>query len=139
MQKKCFKCEKVKPIEGFYKHSKMLDGHLNKCKECAKVDVKIHRRDNDHVREHDRERAKTIKRKEHITENTRVWRKLYPEKYKAHAIVSNAVRSGKLIKRPCEKCGALKVHAHHKDYSKPLEVNWYCARCHSKEHNPEDY
>lgn len=39
-KKKCFKCGKVKDIELFYKHSKMKDGHLNKCIECSKKDCK---------------------------------------------------------------------------------------------------
>lgn len=37
--KKCFKCETEKPLNEYYKHKKMLDGHLNKCKACTKNDV----------------------------------------------------------------------------------------------------
>tara|TARA_R110000782_G_scaffold238781_1_gene325158 strand:+ start:110 stop:655 length:546 start_codon:yes stop_codon:yes gene_type:complete len=37
-RKVCFKCLVERPIEEFYKHKRMGDGHLNKCKDCTKKD-----------------------------------------------------------------------------------------------------
>lgn len=43
-----------------------------------------------------------------------------------------AVRIGLLERRAtCEQCGATgRIQAHHYDYSRPLEVEWLCQRCH---------
>ena len=34
--KECYECKSRKPLEAFYKHTEMSDGHLNICKECTK-------------------------------------------------------------------------------------------------------
>ena len=59
----------------------------------------------------------------------------YPEKHRARESVKRAKKSGKLIPEPCLVCGNKKVHAHHEDYSKPLDVKWLCAGCHHNEHH----
>lgn len=38
--KTCFKCGESKELDHYYKHPQMLDGHLNKCKDCTKRDAK---------------------------------------------------------------------------------------------------
>jgi hypothetical protein len=41
--KVCFKCKVEQPIECFYRHPRMTDGHLGKCKACTKNDVHTNR------------------------------------------------------------------------------------------------
>jgi hypothetical protein len=61
-------------------------------------------------------------------------RLLFPLKERAHWIVSNAIKSGKLKRKPCLICGNEKTHAHHKDYSKPLRITWLCPLHHHQQH-----
>lgn len=150
--KKCFKCKKIKPISDFYKHNKMKDGHLNKCKECSKFDVKKNRIENlDYYREYDKKRDKLDKRIEmkkkysksergkiSIKKSTDRYRNDNRNKYEAHIAVGNAVRDGILIKGDrCESCLSTnkRLHGHHDDYSKKLEVRWLCPMCHKKWHD----
>ena len=54
------------------------------------------------------------------------------DKIKTHSLVAKAIKEGKLIKpTECSRCGKEGwVEGHHKDYSKPLEVEWLCRKCH---------
>ena len=134
--KMCFKCEQIKPLSEFYKHKAMGDGHLGKCKECAKVDVITNRKLNiNYYRAYDSERAKLKKRIESRAKVTRRRRKEFPPYQQAHNAVSRAIANGKLTRMPCQMCGSEDhVHAHHDDYYKPLEVMWLCPQHHAARH-----
>ncbi len=49
--------------------------------------------------------------------------------------VKSAIKDGSLIRQPCEKCQRTPTHAHHDDYSKPLEVRWLCPLHHRWVHS----
>lgn len=60
----------------------------------------------------------------------KIQKERYPEKIKTREKTYYAIKTGKLIKQPCEVCGEINVHAHHDDYSKPFEVRWLCRKHH---------
>lgn len=147
----CFKCEKVKPLSDFYKHSGMADGRLNKCKECNKKDVRENRNMRiDYYRDYDKSRSNNPDRVNAIIKYQssdagkiilRKARKKYLEnnviKRAAHIMFGNAVRDGIIQKKDnCENCGIyhIRIHGHHDDYSKPFDVRWLCPKCHSRWH-----
>jgi len=140
-----FKCGAEKPLSEFYKHPVMGDGHLNKCIECAKLDALKHRADNlERVRAYDRKRGdyphRVAARAEYAkTEACRVaaskgrknYRAKNPGRTRMYSEVSRSIKNGDIKKIPCERCGKTKnIHAHHEDYSKPLDVIWLCVKCH---------
>jgi hypothetical protein len=133
--KTCICCDLQKDPTDFYIHPEMADGRLNKCKVCCKNQSASRRSSKlETIREYDRDRAKSPKRMKHNSDNTSRWRKENPEKWAAQILVNNYLRDGKLIKKSCEVCGSEKVHGHHDDYSKPLEVIWLCAEHHKQRH-----
>jgi len=129
--KVCFKCGAEKPLSEYYKHAQMADGHLNKCKTCTKKDSTKHRDANlEKIRAYDRVRGNR-QSKEYFCS----YRESHPNKYKAHTMVNNAIRDGKMYPEDCSSCGGNESpHAHHDDYAKPLNVRWLCPVCHSQWH-----
>jgi hypothetical protein len=130
-EKSCFKCQRTLPIANFYKHPKMGDGHLGKCKECTKKDVRVRYAATRpqraaYERERNQRRERRAKRREYSNRQD-------PVKRAAWTAVSNAVRDGKLTPQPCEVCGE-EAQAHHEDYAKPLDVRWLCF-VHHREHH----
>lgn len=133
--KQCFKCKSVKPLSEFYKHAEMADGHLNKCKNCNKADVRENRSNKlDYYREYDRKRANTPERLAVQKEFSKGWREADKRRDRCHNAVARALRIGSLIKEPCVKCGEVKSVAHHEDYDKPLDIVWLCQPCHVRRH-----
>lgn len=140
MVKKCFKCGYMKDLSEFYKHPRMADGHLNKCKECTKKDVaenySTHR---DQYAEYERRRFQDQERKEMAAKYQKKRRRKDPEKDSARRRVSRAVKNGELKRKPCEVCGSFYSQAHHEDYSKPLDVIWLCRKHHLELHGKVAY
>lgn len=148
--KRCFKCGKVKSLDEFYKHPKMKDGHLGKCKECTKRDISKDRINNpEKLKARDKKRnslphrVKARKKYSQSPQGRKIcnktkkrWIEKNPLKRLANQMVNNAIRNGRLKKSPCEKCGSVvRIHGHHDDYYKPLEVRWLCPKCHKQEHS----
>lgn len=55
-----------------------------------------------------------------------------PEKHKARQLFKAAVYCGKIKRQPCSypDCKELNAQGHHKDYTKPYDVEWFCRYHH---------
>lgn len=133
--KKCIACGLEKSPADFYAHPSMADGLLNKCKECHKAAIRAKRSERiEHYRAYDRKRARNPERIKNSTEHTRMWRKEDKRRTAAHNAVSRALRSGRLVRQPCERCGEEQSYAHHESYDRKLDVKWLCQPCHKQRH-----
>ena len=148
--RQCRTCGESKPLMDFYSQT---NGNLQRdCKECWKAYVKANRLARaDQYREYERGRANLPHRVElrqaysqtpegkaaHQRAHKRQ-KELRPLHRAARVAVGNALRDGRLTRKPCEVCGKERAQAHHCDYSKPLEVMWLCPKHHAAWHKHND-
>jgi len=136
------------------KDAEFYTGVTSRCKECHKRLVKENREAKaDYYREYDANRfqndpkvlerhkrySRTLTGKQSLDAAKKKWAAQNPDKRAAQIILGNAVKYGKIVKpEACSKCGKKErkrcIHAHHHDYSLPLDVIWLCAKCHAGEH-----
>lgn len=132
-QKLCGVCKTTKPRRAFHRRKASSGGLAACCKMCQRT--------YDKARLHQPTRVAsrlvykdTAHGRRRLAVGKKAWVARNPSARKAHIILGNALRDGKITKRPCRDCGSKKVHGHHEKYSKPLDVIWLCARCHRAKH-----
>jgi len=143
--KTCVKCKVEKEETQFPKAKDNRDGLRGDCRECNKKYLDTYYKENrDEILvkqgEYYKSNKEAICRKHREKKYWKEARKKYPEKVKARNAVSNAIRDGRLEKKPCIVCGETKAQAHHhKGYDKDnqLDVQWLCRPCHGKEHRKD--
>ena len=76
--------------------------------------------------------------------HTKLTRKRHSELTELQKMKANArsylhvyLKRGKIIKGNCVICDSPDVEAHHHDYAKPLDVIWFCRKCHLDHHEKE--
>jgi len=133
--KQCRICGEWRLLSHYYKDAKRRGGYYRDCKSCHRARVAKWRHNN--VQRHrDNVRRWSREHRDIRNEYSEKYVANHPERKRAHRIVQQAVRSGKLHRGPCAECGATSnIHGHHEDYSKPLGVIWLCRRCHLQRHN----
>lgn len=152
--KRCSKCGETKAVGEFSRQRSKKDGRQSRCKACNRAELKAWERANPErvaekskrYREANPERSRESTRRwkernpKKVAAQQKRYREQHPGKHRARHMLKNAVRAGRLSKPECcEDCGVLTkprhLHAHHPDYSKPLEVEWLCRKCHRQRHS----
>ncbi len=132
-----------KGLVDFYPQKEAKDGKKPWCKKCMKKQRRDYYSNNrerelSYAEKHNEKNPNIRKKwksdnKDKLALEAQLYRKDNPEKIKAHSVLNNAVKTGKLI-RPdnCESCfKECKPEGHHEDYSKPFDVEWLCKKCHA--------
>ncbi len=130
--KTCLKCKKDKGTPDF---GLTKGGYLRSyCKPCMVIYVSSRKGEKERERDRAYQRTQRNSDPEKKSESNKLYYEANKEKYRAYKKVFRAIRSGLLKKEICKICGKNSVHAHHEDYSKPLDVVWLCASHHKLRH-----
>lgn len=154
--KPCGICGAMTPRDQFSKRGKYKDGRQRYAKHChacererkrqaRHADAESHRRQArrrywanvTEQRRRGRERARSERGKEINRRAVLRYRERHPEKAHAHKLVRQALKAGTLIRpQTCQQpgCKVRQLHAHHFDYSQPIEVEWLCRQHHQERH-----
>lgn len=133
MTKLCKRCGVEKPTSAFYGDKRAKDGLYTYCGFCHTT-LYTHKR---------KPVCLSEESNQHRLERVRAYASEYmknPEqraKRQGRERLRYAVRMGKILKKPCEVCGELRVQAHHyKGYGKlhALDVQWLCIPHHHAQH-----
>lgn len=136
----CPRCKHITRIQNFWRASKLT--WCKNCERCRTINYKkekqaAYQKTPRYLRYAAglmRVRRKTPAGAAQNRKDNRTYAKRWPEKQHAHEAVARAIKSGRLVRQPCQECGAADAEAHHPDYSKPLEVSWLCGEHHREEH-----
>ncbi|MBS0654123.1 MAG: hypothetical protein JSR39_11435 [Verrucomicrobia bacterium] len=96
----------------------------------------LYRINRENILKKENERRKTPEFRAYARGYQQKLRKERKELIYSWSLVAKAIKKGKMIKGDkCELCGSVcKIEGHHADYSKPLEVQWICKKCHVNLH-----
>lgn len=129
MERICNECKETKPLEQFPQSKVNKYGRRPVCRVCYRTKQREswNRRKLDPV-----VKARVIEQRRAYDEK-RNKGAFYYKRY-ARTLTACAIKTGRLVKLPCEICGSIIVESHHEDYFKPLEVRWLCKKHHIEYH-----
>lgn len=128
MSRKCSRCEnEIIVTEQMCKHGVYV------CKPClVKSSKEYVERNREKKRKWNLDYSK--RNSDKFFKKNKEYKEKYSDKKMAHQKVQTALRNGSLMRKLCEICNSEKAHAHHEDYSSPLDVIWLCHRHHMERH-----
>lgn len=138
-KKKCTRCREIMAISEFPKDANNASGLCGKCHKCSRASALEYAAKN---REKIKNYSKQWRVENKADYDARMKKHKSSKEGRARSILTSSVHRGRVVKPDkCQKCGSeiekSKLHGHHHDYDKPLDVLWVCSLCHGKLHSIE--